>query len=364
MTTRSHSHLSGWRILDLGIITAGAATSALLADAGAEVIKIESEVYPDPFRNWRPGGDSNDGKTRPMFNFTNRNKLGVSLNLKDDGDREVFLTLVQTADAIVENFRRGVLSKLGIDWEVLSKRNPKLVLASISNQGETGPERHYTSYGSTLEATSGLASVTGYEDDRPVITGRNLNYPDQVVSIYAMGLIVAAILSARRAGKGVHLDISQREVSSFMIGEVFAAAAADHAVMGPSGRIGNADPSGCQRGLVRSKDRRWIAVHLSNETLSLEAITAQAANMSIAEFREYAKVRNFGAVPVLRGSEVMDIAAGRMFDKPVGHAFAWSGETSVFKGYPFQSRSHPFSIDRPAPGIGEHNVLLPRSKEC
>src|SRR5690606_7562475 len=163
-----------WRVLDLGIITAGAATSALLADAGAEVIKIESKRYPDPFRSWSPGARNADQETSPVFDFTNRNKAGLSIDLKTAGGRDLFLDLVTTADVVVENFRRGVLDELGIGWQTMRERNPRLVLASISSQGETGPDRGYTSYGSTLEATGGLAAISGYPDGPPVITGRGV----------------------------------------------------------------------------------------------------------------------------------------------------------------------------------------------
>ncbi len=112
------------------------------------------------------------------------------------------------------------------------------MIASISSQGETGPDRDMVSYGSTLEATAGLAALTG-AGDAPVVTGRAVNYPDQVVCLFAAGAIVAALMERDRTGAGAHLDLSQRELTSFLIGEELIAAAAGV----PSPRRGNADPA-------------------------------------------------------------------------------------------------------------------------
>ena len=151
--------LAGMLVIDLGIFTAGSVTSTLLADLGARVIKIESESYSDPFRIW-PGikGDS------PLFTFNNRNKLGVNIDLKTDAGKVTFLELVARADIVVENFRRGVLERLGIDFPVLKSANPNIILASVSGQGASGPGSGHVSFGSTLEAIGGVAALTGYKD--------------------------------------------------------------------------------------------------------------------------------------------------------------------------------------------------------
>jgi hypothetical protein len=135
------------------------------------------------------------------------------------------LRLRRDADVLVENFRRGVLAAFGRDPAMLRRRFPRLVIASISRQGETGPDRDAVSYGSTLDATSGLAALTG-AGEAPVVTGRDLNYPDQVVSPFAAGAIVAAPAARDRRGEGAHLDLSQRELVSFLLGEEIMAAAA------------------------------------------------------------------------------------------------------------------------------------------
>jgi crotonobetainyl-CoA:carnitine CoA-transferase CaiB-like acyl-CoA transferase len=231
--------LSGIRVIDLGWITAGAGTSAILADLGADVIKIEGPGALDPFRRWDAAVPGTEWwNLSPFFNFTNRGKRSLCLDLKDVRGQKVMFRLLSDADILVENFRRGVMASLSLEPKILRSRFPKLIIASISSQGEDGPDRDMVSYGSTLEAMSGLAALTG-AGERPVISGRDLNYPDQVVCLFASGAIIAALHERRRTGVGSHLDLSQRELTSFLLGEELIAAAAGV----PSPRRGNDDPN-------------------------------------------------------------------------------------------------------------------------
>lgn len=237
--------LSGLRVVDLGWITAGAASSTMLLDLGADVVKVEGPGAPDPFRNW-DGATGEWWNHSPFFNFTNRGKSSLCVDLKDPRGRDVLLRLLEDADILVENFRRGVMQSFGLDVAMLRQRFPRLIIASISSQGETGPDRAMVSYGSTLEATAGLAALTG-AGEAPVITGRDVNYPDQVVCLFASGAIIAALHERERSGQGAHLDLSQRELTSFLLGEEFIAAAAG----APSPRHGNIDPAEPQEKLLR-----------------------------------------------------------------------------------------------------------------
>ena len=207
------SVLAGIRVLDFGLLTAGANTSAMLADLGADVIKIESGAYLDPFRVVGKIDDDDGWWNRsPQFRFTNRNKRGLALNLKDPEGQRVIRELAAHCDVVVENFRRGVLDRAGLGYRDLSAINPRLVFAAISSQGDTGPERMNVSFGSTLDATSGIASLTGYEGEEPRISGMDVNYPDQIVSLFATGIVIAAVTEARRTNRGAFLDVSQRVV--------------------------------------------------------------------------------------------------------------------------------------------------------
>ncbi len=231
--------LAGIRVVDLGWITAGASSSTILLDLGADVIKVEGPGALDPFRTWEGADPRSDWWNHSRhFVFTNRGKRSLCLDLKNPLGRQVLLRLLETADVLVENFRRGVMASLDLAPAMLRRRFPRLVIASISSQGETGPDCEMISYGSTLEAMAGLAALTG-AGDAPVISGRHVNYPDQVVCLFASGAIIAALVERDRSGDGAHLDLSQRELTSFLLGEELIAAAAG----APSPRQNNTDPA-------------------------------------------------------------------------------------------------------------------------
>ena len=251
--------LAGVRVLDFGLLTAGANTSAMLADLGADVLKIESGAYLDPFRVvGKPDSDDGWWNRSPQFRFTNRNKRGLALNLKDPEGQRVIRELAAHCDVVVENFRRGVLDRAGLGYAALKEINPRIVFAAISSQGDTGPERMNVSFGSTLDATSGIASLTGYEGEEPRISGMDVNYPDQIVSLFATGIVIAAVMEARRSGTGAFLDFSQREVASFTLGEEILAASADPTRrLGPRGNTRRRrGPAGCLPLQGRALDRR------------------------------------------------------------------------------------------------------------
>jgi crotonobetainyl-CoA:carnitine CoA-transferase CaiB-like acyl-CoA transferase len=211
--------LHGIRVVDCGIITAGAATSALLGDLGADIIKVESKRYADPFRLWFGDNVSFEPQSS-AFDCNNRGKRGVGIDLKSSEGRAIFLQLVARADVVVENFRRGVMDRLGLGYQVLRAVNPRIILASISANGAEGEYSGISAYGSTLEAMSGLAWSTRAADGTPLISGRNLNFPDQAVALFAAGAVAAAVSKARRDGAGAHLDLSQREVAMFISGDI------------------------------------------------------------------------------------------------------------------------------------------------
>lgn len=263
--------LAGVRVLDLGIITAGAATSALLADLGAEVIKVESPTYRDPFRIWVPQRRQDRHKLSPHFRATNRGKRSVALNVKTPEGRECLLRLAEHCDVVVENFRRGVMNKLGIGFEALKARNSRIVLASISSQGETGPDALYVSYGSTLESMGGMAWFTGYAGGPPLVSGVDLNYPDQVVAILAAGTVCAALQASRASGEATHLDISQRELTSFLVSDAFTSDLAANP------RVGNADPEFLLQDCFLSADGNWVAISVPHaQQQAFEMVTKGA----------------------------------------------------------------------------------------
>lgn len=317
--------LTGVRVLDLGMITAGAGVSAMLADMGAEVIKIETHERPDPFRIW-PGHKGEDGDA-PVFKSNNRNKLGLALDLKTQDGLAQFMKLVETSDIVLENFRRGVVERLGIGFDALKQVNPAIVLASISSQGTDGPGANHTTFGSTLEASSGFAALTHYDDGVPVISGRNLNYPDQIVCLVGGGVICAAIAEAQAGGGGCHIDISQRDCAIYQIGDLVAAGAK------PSGEA--------QCCIVKLADGDWYAVSGAPETV---------ATMHRADAEALLRAQGGGLRKVASGQDLLDDTT--LWDKQIWQK---SADGAIVKGFAFQYVRQPMTIYANSPRVGEHN---------
>ena len=370
--------LAGLRVLDLGIITAGAATSQVLADFGADVIKVESTTYLDPFRNWSQiaGGGSADINASPPFASTNRGKRGVAIDLKNDAGRALFLDLVAVSDVVVENFRRGVLERLGIGFDRLREANPRVVLVSLSSQGSQGPEAGYASFGSTLEAIGGAMALTGYGDHTPPVwTGNNVNYPDQLVSVSTPGLILAALRARNATGTAIHIDAPQREAVTASIGEEIVAYSSTGAVSSPRG---NKHERFAPQGVYPASDGQWIAISVQDDTqwealgtvLDLgaaaqvggvqdrrrlhdqidAAITTAVSGRSADELTEELQRHGVPAAAVLRPREVL---AHPQLDA-LGFPVVVPDDAVVQRGFVARLDVTPGAVRRRAPRLGEH----------
>lgn len=197
--------LDGVRILDLTRVLAGPFATAILADLGADVIKVERPGTGDDYRY----GPSPKGQTSLSFQNTNRGKRSITLDVRTPEGREILLGLAERADALVENFRAGWLAAQGLGPEVLQARNPRLVVAALSGFGATGPRAGEASYDIVAQAAGGLLAMTGFPDGSPVRAGGAL--ADFVGGLYlALGL-VAALRDRDRTGQARWLDLSNQD---------------------------------------------------------------------------------------------------------------------------------------------------------
>ena len=199
--------LSGVKVLEFGQIAAGPFTGSLLADLGADVVKVERPDGGDGMRNWPPLTGSPSG-TAYSENFAslNRNKRSITADLKQAAEVERLRDLAAVADVIVENFRPGVLKRLGLGFETLSADNPELIYCSISGYGQDGPNSGKGAFDVTVQAMSGLMSVTGEPGRPPVKCG--VPVADFCAGLYAAYAITAALMRARETGQGAHIDCS------------------------------------------------------------------------------------------------------------------------------------------------------------
>jgi crotonobetainyl-CoA:carnitine CoA-transferase CaiB-like acyl-CoA transferase len=197
----NHGALAGLRVLDVTQVMAGPFCAMLLADFGADVVKIEPPVG-DSTRSM-PGASGSDS---PSFNAMNRGKRSVILNLKTAGGRDALERLARSADILVENYRPGVLAALGLGFDSLHTVNPRLIYASISGYGQTGPDARKGGFDLVAQGVSGIMSITGEPAGRPVKAGVPLT--DLGAGLFALAGILAALQHRHHTGVGQHIDTS------------------------------------------------------------------------------------------------------------------------------------------------------------
>ncbi len=224
------SFLTGIRVLDLTRMLAGPYCTLLLADMGAEVIKIERPGKGDEIR--RMGPPFIEGESA-YFISINRNKRSMTLDLKSPEGRELFLKLVACSDVVVNNFRPGVMEELGLDEDTLRSANPRLITCAISAYGQTGPYRDRPAYDLVLQALSGIVALTGEAGGKPVRCGIPIG--DLAGAMTAAFAIVGALFARERTGEGASLDISLFDSLVFLAPYIAQYYLADGKIMGPSG---------------------------------------------------------------------------------------------------------------------------------
>ncbi len=202
--------LDGVRVVEFGTLIAGPFCSRILGEFGAEVVKVEAPGEGDPLRKWRKLYPTGDGETSLWWFVQARNKQSVTLNLKHPEGIEIAKQLVAEADIVVENFRPGVMEKLGLGWETLSALNPGLVMVRLSGFGQTGPMASQPGFGAIGESMGGLRYVTGFADRPPVKTGISIG--DSIAALWgALGALMALRHREVKGGAGQVVDVALYE---------------------------------------------------------------------------------------------------------------------------------------------------------
>ncbi|AGW95036.1 CaiB/BaiF CoA-transferase family protein [Cupriavidus sp. DF5525] len=281
MTTASGQlPLAGLTVVDLTRVLAGPYCTMMLADLGARVIKIENPAGGDDSRQVGPFVDGESA----YFASINRNKESIALDLKNPDDRKVLDRMLATADVLVENFRAGVMEKLGYTWEALHARYPRLVYASISGFGQTGPYRARPAYDMVVQAMGGLMSVTGEAGGNPARVGVSIG--DIGAGLYATIGIQSALLERVQTGLGERVDISMLDCQVALLENPIARYSATGGVPKP---LGTRHPSITPFDMFATSDG-FIVIAVGNDALFAKLCDALGRG-------EWAQEERFATVP-------------------------------------------------------------------
>jgi crotonobetainyl-CoA:carnitine CoA-transferase CaiB-like acyl-CoA transferase len=256
--TRSHGPLADVRIVDLSRLVAGNMVTHVLADLGADVIKVEHPERGDDLRRWQVE------HVEVFWKVYARNKRSIALDLKSAADFEVLTRLIRSADALVENFVPGTLERMGLSPDRLLEVNPKLVIVRISGFGQTGPYRDRPGFGTLVEAMSGFADINGFADSPPCLPP--LATADMIAGLYgAVGLLTALRVAEVGGGPGQVVDISLFEP----IFSLISVSAAQFRLSGePMRRNGNQSTHAAPRNLYQCLDGHYVALSGSMQSMA------------------------------------------------------------------------------------------------
>ena len=269
------SALQGVRVLDLSRMVAGGVAGMLLADFGAEVVKVEQPGSGDPLRQWTVAG-------QPFWwKVYARNKRFVNLDLKSEEGRAVLLRILPRFDVLVESFVPGTLERLGLAPEVLHQRHARLVVLRISGWGQTGPGASRPGFGTLVEAASGFAAMNGEPQGAPIVPSFPL--ADTTAGLYAVNAILMALYHRDvRGGGGQVIDLSLFESLFSMLGPL----AAEYAALGRTrSRNGSRSKNAGPRGCYRTRDDRWIAVSGSTPKMAERFLRAYGLQHLLSDAR-------------------------------------------------------------------------------
>jgi crotonobetainyl-CoA:carnitine CoA-transferase CaiB-like acyl-CoA transferase len=390
--------LEGIRVTDATNSWSGPYTTNLLANLGAEVIKVESIQHLDP---WRGGGAALGVQEKfwersPLWNSVNTDKLSITLDLTRPRGTEIFKRLVKISDIVAENYTPRVMKNFGLDYPVLKEVSPRIIMISLPAHGSTGPWKDYPGYAHSIEQTAGIPQLTGYSDGPPKMTATG--FTDAIAGVNGMAAVLIALLYRQRTGKGQYIDLSQVEATTGMIGDAIIDWTMNRRIQP---RRGNRHPSMAPHGYYRCKgDDLWVGIAVSSDdewhrfcqaigephwtkedrftdSLSrwqnqeeldkhIEAWTTQHDHYEVMNTLQRAGV-TAGAVltsaELLTDPHLMERGTFQKVDRAVVGTHPYPVPSA-----PEKFSKSPVTIRRPAPLLGEHNDyvlggLLGMSKE-
>jgi formyl-CoA transferase len=376
--------LEGIRVVDLTRAMAGPFCTMMLGDLGADVIKVERPGRGDESRGWGPPFVGEAYGPYPgesaYFVSANRNKRSITINLKSPAGHEIVRRLVAASDVFVENFRTGVLDRMGLGWEALRASNPRLVFCSVSGYGRTGPYAERPGYDVVVQAEGGFMGITGPEEGPPSRVG--VPIIDITAGMFAATGILAALRARDVSGEGQLVDVSLFDAQVALLTNV-----ASNYLVGGQGprRLGNAHPNIAPYEAFRASDR-WFVLAAGNEGLWAtlcdvidrpalrddprfasngarvanrpamvealnEAFASRKAEEWLAEFRK-------AGLPCGPINTIPDVfahpqAGARDLVLETEHPNAG---TVRFAGFPYKLSGTPAAVRCPPPGLGEHTV--------
>ena len=398
MSSKARKALTGARIIDLSQVFAGPYATKLLADMGAEVIRIECAARSGrggALPHMQPGGDfgasfpNGDTGERSYnrfayYNEVNRNKYAITLDLSKPRGVELFNKLVAISDVVVENFSPRVMRNFGLDYVVLRKTNPRIIMASISGYGQDGPYRDCVAYGESIEAMSGMSKLTAYRNGTPLKPG--VAYADATAGMHTAFAIMAALRYRRVKSVGQCIDLSMREALTPLLGEAIMDYTMNGKIPEPAGnRHAQMAPHGCYRTkgndkwivIAVSSDEEWRALcqfmgapqwskekrfadvtgRLANQDELDKLIGHWTIGYNHIELAEMLQARGIKAGAVLDAADLVNDPhlKEREFFKVVEHPEAG---THIMPGISWKMSRTPGRIEHPAPCFGEHNQYV------
>lgn len=373
--------LSGIRVIELARVLAGPWAGQMLADLGADVIKVENPEGGDDTRAWGPPfveGADGENLSAAYYHATNRNKRSIAVDLKTPEGQETVRRLCASADVVIENFKRGGLEKYGLDYDSLKATNPKLVYCSITGFGQNGPYADFAGYDYIVQGMSGFMSITGEKEGEPMKAG--VAIADVFTGIYAVTAIQAALIHVMKSGQGQFIDMALLDVMS----AVLANQNMNYLISGKApSRLGNAHPNISPYEVVETADGHLIlAVGNDGQFKRLCAIlgipeiaddarfaTNKARVASKAEVRRIVmtETMKWQKRDLLSACEANAVPAGpinsiaEMFADPQIEARALKIDLTDDRGTvipsvrtPILMSETPLRYERPSPRIGEH----------